>query len=190
MTHVASDLHLGHKNIIEYCERPFDSVSEMNDTLLKNWNECVGPNERVLYLGDLAPFEDRTHVVQGWLNKLNGQFLFIEGNHDPAIPITTHESYCLNLSGSGSDSDSDVYLTHYPEDIPNDWDGWAIYGHHHNNFPEKYPFVDPHAKRVNISIELLGFEPIPVAELFRWIEAGDRLITRPGVNENRALQDR
>ncbi len=101
MTHVASDLHLGHKNIIEYCERPFDSVSEMNDTLLKNWNECVGPNERVLYLGDLAPFEDRTHVVQGWLNKLNGQFLFIEGNHDPAIPITTHESYCLNLSGSG-----------------------------------------------------------------------------------------
>jgi len=184
MTHVASDLHLGHENIIEYCDRPFDSVSEMNNTLLKNWNECVDPNERVLYLGDLVPFEDRTHVVQGWLNKLNGQFFFIEGNHDLAIPITTHEPYRLNLS------DYDVYLTHYPEDIPDDWDGWAIYGHHHNNFPEKYPFVDPNAKRVNISIELLGFEPIPVAELFRWIEAGDQLTVRAGVDENRALQAR
>lgn len=31
-----ADLHIGHTNIIRYCNRPFSSVEEMNERLLQN----------------------------------------------------------------------------------------------------------------------------------------------------------
>lgn len=33
MEYLISDLHLDHANVIDYCDRPFDSVEEMNETL-------------------------------------------------------------------------------------------------------------------------------------------------------------
>ncbi|MFV0428696.1 MAG: hypothetical protein ACK5KO_04625 [Arachnia sp.] len=51
---VTSDHHFGHARLIELAERPFSSVSEMNDALIANWNRVVGPTDTVLHLGDLA----------------------------------------------------------------------------------------------------------------------------------------
>ncbi|MFC4248733.1 metallophosphoesterase family protein [Natribaculum luteum] len=182
MIYIVSDLHLGHDNIIEYCDRPFESTSEMNQTLVENWNDVVEPDDKVLFLGDLVPFEDRPHVVQGWLDKLDGSITFVVGNHDETVPIETHEYLEYEVN------DYSLYLTHYPSDIPDDWGGWGIYGHHHNNHEDEFPFFDPDARRINVSVELLGFEPIPVTELFRYIKRGEHLLVRPGADPDRALQ--
>jgi calcineurin-like phosphoesterase family protein len=179
-TYFVSDLHLDHANIIEYCDRPFDTVAEMNRTLVDNWNAVVDPDDQVAFVGDLAMERDAP-VVQGWLNRLNGTILFVEGNHDYAIPVDTHDHYTLSTDAY------DLYLTHYPEDIPDEWDGWAIYGHHHNNDPDEYPFVDPENRRVNVSVELLGYEPIPAAELLAHVMMGEASTVRRGVDERRAL---
>jgi len=51
---VISDLHLNHANIISYCKRPFDSVREMNQVLIKNWNYVVKPDDIVYFVGDMT----------------------------------------------------------------------------------------------------------------------------------------
>ena len=39
--YVTSDTHFNHKNIIEYCNRPYSSVEEMNKAIIDNWNSVV-----------------------------------------------------------------------------------------------------------------------------------------------------
>jgi calcineurin-like phosphoesterase family protein len=48
----ASDYHFCHANVIKYDGRPFNNVEEMNQTLIDNWNEVVGDDDVVFYLGD------------------------------------------------------------------------------------------------------------------------------------------
>lgn len=49
-----SDFHLGHFNIIRYCDRPFKSLKQMNETLIKRFNERVNPEDLVFFLGDFC----------------------------------------------------------------------------------------------------------------------------------------
>ena len=53
-TWFTADLHLGHRNIIDYCHRPFTDVDAMNRALIDNWNETVTENDTVWILGDFA----------------------------------------------------------------------------------------------------------------------------------------
>ena len=41
MKYYISDLHLFHENAIHFDQRPFESVQQMHDTILKNWNDRV-----------------------------------------------------------------------------------------------------------------------------------------------------
>lgn len=49
-----ADLHLVHKNIIQHCKRPFESLAEHDETLIRNWNSLVGEGDRVYVLGDIS----------------------------------------------------------------------------------------------------------------------------------------
>ena len=53
MIFFTSDHHFYHTNIIKYCQRPFQSVEEMNEVMVERWNAVVGKNDTVYYLGDL-----------------------------------------------------------------------------------------------------------------------------------------
>ncbi len=61
------------------------------------------------------------------------------------------------------------FLTHEPENIPKDWDGWAICGHHHNNKPLDYPFIDKTNKRINVSVELTKYRPVDMDDIIKKI---------------------
>ena len=49
-----SDTHFCHANVVEYSERPFRDVDEMNETLIHNWNEVVPKDGIVFHLGDFC----------------------------------------------------------------------------------------------------------------------------------------
>lgn len=75
-----SDSHWFHQKIIEYCNRPFSSVEQMNTTLIKRWNEVVGKSDKVYHLGDFAL--SGKEQVSEIVSQLNGQIYLIKGNHD------------------------------------------------------------------------------------------------------------
>jgi calcineurin-like phosphoesterase family protein len=87
-----SDFHLFHHNVLKFDKRPFTDIHEMHKVLETNWNEVVGQDDIVIYLGDLSfARKDDTDFVEGMLWGLNGKIHFVMGNHDDyrVIPKNT-----------------------------------------------------------------------------------------------------
>lgn len=174
--HLVADTHFGDPAVLEYTDRPFSSVGEMNDALLRGWNSVVDADDEVVFVGDFAvPSEPTT--VRRWLERVNGDLVFVAGDHDDGArrthAIDVREAHTFEAGGRT------FYCVHHPDDALPDLEGHLVYGHHHDMRPDEYPFLDAAAERVNVGVELLGYEPLPVPELVGHVEAGDRLRERP-----------
>ena len=77
---ITADWHFGHNNIIKYCNRPFANTTEMNNTIIKNYNKVVGKNDLVYVLGDVS-FLNTVSTAE-IIKSLNGFKILIKGNHD------------------------------------------------------------------------------------------------------------
>src|SRR3972149_8794578 len=75
-----ADLHLGHSNILKYCNRPFQNILEHDVELLKCLNSCVKKTDNLYLIGDIF-WKD----TEQYLKRINCQNLyFIIGSHDKA----------------------------------------------------------------------------------------------------------
>lgn len=160
----ASDLHLDHENIIEYCERPFDNCQSMNKKLKENWNERVNENDTVVFLGDLT-MSEKKKKLKSHLNSLNGRKILVKGNHDK---FDISEGFVENCTIKYNYFE--FYCTHRFKDVPSDWDNWSLTGHHHNNYPNEYPLCHPGKKNLNLSVELTDYSPISISEIINMIK--------------------
>lgn len=77
---IISDTHFAHAAIINYCNRPFASVEEMDETMIKNWNETVSNKDVVIHLGDFGL--GKKEYIASIVKRLNGKKILILGNHD------------------------------------------------------------------------------------------------------------
>ncbi len=82
MIYFTSDLHLGHDNAIEFKRRPFANVEEMNQKLIRNINETVGPNDELWVLGDFSYKINKEQVRQLRREIQCRHVHLIYGNHD------------------------------------------------------------------------------------------------------------
>lgn len=87
-----SDTHYYHNNVIRYCDRPYTSVEEMNEDMVKKWNEIVSPDDVVYHLGD---FSLAIRPVELFTPRLNGVKYLVPGNHDWIHP--THKKGRRNM---------------------------------------------------------------------------------------------
>ena len=78
MIYFIADTHFSEGNIIQYENRPFADVSEMDQELLSRWNSIVKKDDEVYVLGDFGA-EGKEEFI---LNQLNGKKFLIKGNHD------------------------------------------------------------------------------------------------------------
>lgn len=115
-----SDLHFEHRNILNFCHRPYDNINHMNEELIKNWNNTVSDNDIVFILGDIYWFEGR-HECKKLLEQLNGKTIYIvPGNHDK---VKTFEllserfiilDSCVTLWVTINNKIKELFLCHFP----------------------------------------------------------------------------
>ena len=109
-----ADTHFGHRNIIRYCQRPFATVEEMNETIIDNWNGVVGKDDVVFHLGDFSVggAAEWTSLIES----LNGRIFLVLGNHDMNNVDQGFMRRFENVSMQMlvSIGKQRIYLNHYP----------------------------------------------------------------------------
>lgn len=153
--------HFGHANIIKLADRPFQSVEEMDEEMIRRWNAVVHPGDVVHHLGDFA-WKD----PQKYLSRLNGTVFKMWGNHDPR---GWGREYA-ELEGFGRK----IVLMHFPLE---EWNGWyrnALHLHCHTH--SKALVSAP--RRFNVGVDATGFAPISVDEITTHPNAREKWITR------------
>ena len=162
-----SDTHFGHDNIIRFCNRPFASAEEMDETLVRNWNDRVAPDDTVFILGDLF---FRSGNVEAILPRLRGSKRLILGNHDASwigrVHLAAHFKSVDNYF-EGSIGSAGATLCHYPMlSWPHSARTYMIHGHIHNNTHEDFwPLLVARDRVLNASVEINGYRPVTLEEL-------------------------
>jgi calcineurin-like phosphoesterase family protein len=92
---LTADEHYGHKNIIEYCKRPFVDIHHMARELIARHNAVVGVDDVVIHVGDFSMDE---RLVPSILPQLRGRHTLVVGNHDKCHPcrkdhVAAHDRY-------------------------------------------------------------------------------------------------
>jgi Predicted phosphoesterase or phosphohydrolase len=167
-TFFIADTHFHHVNknggIIRYCNRPFASIEEMDETIIQNWNAKIKPGDRVYHCGDFC-WGNREEILK-MTRRLRGHIILMEGNHDNIGDpknygfSSKHKLLEIKLNGKY------ITLCHYAMRVFNKshFDAWALYGHSHGTLP-------PEGKTWDVGVDYNNFEPLEFEELKRIMES-------------------
>ena len=98
---LVSDTHFGHAGVCRFTQadgvtklRPWTDPAEMDEAMVKAWNERVRPNDKVYHLGDVVINRKALPI----LDRLNGDKVLIRGNHD-IFQDADYNKYFRSLRG-------------------------------------------------------------------------------------------
>lgn len=171
-----SDTHFFHKNIIKYCNRPFDTVGEMNYYLQKMWQDVVGKNDLIINCGDFTfgETEDGNRIIRN----SPGYSVLIVGNHDyRKKKIRDLKFDMLSAKEEFEYEGHNFLLTHVPVKVANLNNRFNIHGHIHDkhyveNYDTPQAFESPY--HACVSVEHTGYKPILLSDVC------NKLIARNG----------
>ena len=193
---ITSDIHFCHNKPFLYEPRNFTSIEEMNEAIVERWNEVVKPNDTVYNLGDFAMND--VDAAISYIQRLNGNIIWIAGNHDSSMKIDKILGTCWEqeLSYAGYADMLKIhkfnfYLSHYPtltsnmDDIGLRHRVISLHGHTHQNtnflYPDN-PFI------YHVGVDSHNCYPVNIEEVITDIKNRYYEISRLGI-ERRPLYD-
>lgn len=138
---LTGDLHLGHRNVISYCDRPFHDVPSMDQAVVRQLGK-VDADEWLVIVGDVA-MGDHT-LSFPLLRQVPGRKVLVLGSHD-----ITRAGLCHYLASTADDG-SPLFEAVLPFLF---WSGHGgqqvVVSHYPLQLPELSvpPFLDPEAPR-------------------------------------------
>ena len=175
---LVSDTHFGHAGVCRFTHpddpdvklRPWDNADEMDEEMIRRWNDRVRPTDKVYHLGDVVINRKALKT----LHRLNGDKVLIRGNHD-IFPDVEYREYFRELRAYHVMNG--MILSHipiHPESLGRF--GVNIHGHLHASRVKmepvgKYgiPVIDPRYHCV--CVEQTDFAPILFEDVIKRIEA-------------------
>jgi calcineurin-like phosphoesterase family protein len=168
-TFLVSDTHFGHAGVTKFLRedgtklRPWDSAEEMDEYMVKAWNERVRPTDKVYHLGDVV-INRRALPI---LSRLNGDKVLIRGNHD-IFKDEDYNPYFRSLRGYHVMNG--MILSHIPiHEASLGRFGVNIHGHLHAGRVMKDDAVD--VRYHCVCVEQTDFAPILLEDVVKRIEA-------------------
>ncbi len=161
--YVISDTHFGHENSIKWLDsdgnklRPFDTVEEMNNTMITNWNNTVKPEDHVYHLGDVVIKKEYLELVK----QLNGHKRLVSGNHDIFDTKLYLEAGFDKVWGARAFPGLKVILTHipiHPDCIKENWINCTGHLHSNNILDKRY---------INVSVEQINYTPVLLEDILQ-----------------------
>lgn len=159
-----SDTHFGHNKDFIYKARGFNSVEEMDESIIQRWNSVVGPNDIVYHLGDFF-LGDLTEGLN-FIIRLNGKIKLTIGNHDNDNRLKAL-GWISNIDDIQfgyriKEGKKTFLLSHYPQ-LTGNYDNsktFSIHGHTHflTRFWELND--DFHNLMYNVSCEAINCQPL------------------------------
>jgi calcineurin-like phosphoesterase family protein len=139
---LVSDTHFGHTGVCRFLRddgsklRPWDNPDEMDEEMVKRWNETVRPNDKVYHLGDVVINRKALKT----LARLNGDKVLIKGNHD-IFRLDEYTPYFRDIRGYHVMNG--MILSHIPMHVESlARFGTNIHGHLHYNRVKKSVSVE------------------------------------------------
>jgi calcineurin-like phosphoesterase family protein len=152
-----ADTHFDHANTlnINHCNRPFETVEEMNEAMVENANSVVQPNHTLYTLGDFA-FKNHEY----WAKQLNGHKHLILGNHDE-IKMVEGLFESISHYKEIKYNKVKICLMHY---ALRTWSAanrgaFHLYGHSHGNLPS-------YGRSMDVGVDTHDFRPYHIDEIF------------------------
>lgn len=174
-TWLISDTHFGHKNIIEYCNRP----ENHNELMIENWLDLVAEEDEIIHLGDVFMGKGSKEYAEWVFELLPGQKKLILGNHDHAsvsfyesLGFEVYPTYKVWVPHEENGLAGSVVMTHYP--LCRDYSTWKmnIHGHIHNN--GHAPGTPRKRSYRNVSVEATGYAPVLLDDVIRGYKGWSR----------------
>lgn len=181
MIHLTSDLHWKHDNIRHMSKRPFDTIEDMDQILIKNWNEAVAQEDVVYCLGDVSLTKDRVYLERIF-SRLNGTKFLVPGNHDHWLKHHDLQQYWtvlpalteVTIKHPITDKEKLLVLSHFPLLTWNraSRGSWMLHGHSHGN-------LEDHNKgttRMDVGVDCAGrrygvYRPFSLLEIAKIMDA-------------------
>jgi calcineurin-like phosphoesterase family protein len=157
------------------CNRPYNSVEEMDEKLISNWNKTISKNSIVWFLGDFT-LSRKVETFDNYMSQLNGTINFIIGNHDNYK--TLRKSKYLNNVVSNKHIlkyyEYTITLCHYSLRTWNKghYGTYHLHGHSHGS-------LNPLGKSVDIGVDSPFIAGLPLYRPFSFDEVNNYLKTRP-----------
>ena len=167
-TWFTSDTHFGHANIIKYSGRPFKTLDEMNKELIRRWNERVKSEDLVYFLGDFCfknssggkVGEGTTTKYDEFRSQLNGDIVFIKGNHDYNNGIKSKINSCVLEFGG-----IEIFCCHNPADAHPDYK-LNLCGHVHEKWKtQEREIFGKKTFIINVGVDQWKFYPVSLNEI-------------------------
>lgn len=162
MIFYTADLHFHYKPFLP--GRPFASVEEMDEAMIRLWNETVTDEDTVYVVGDVG--YNGGYVPGDALGRLQGRKHLIRGNHDTGFenaPKLFDYFETVTDFNEIDDGETHILLCHYP--ILYRKRGYMIHGHLHQTRGPEYDILRQMPRMLNAGVDVNFYRPVPLAQL-------------------------